>query len=95
MLALDVLYVSLTTLALMAIMQLLAFGVTRILTPPEPKIIYREIRVPEPAPKVTFTEPPVQEIKIPEYEPRKQDSDSLRLDPQLPAGIQETRPPGT
>jgi hypothetical protein len=29
---------------------------------------------------------------LPEYEPRKPASDSIRLDPQLPAGLQETRP---
>jgi hypothetical protein len=36
-----------------------------------------------------------QEIQLPEYEPRKPASDSLRVDPELPPGLQETRPPGT
>jgi hypothetical protein len=68
--------------------------------PPQPKIVYRDVLVsaPQPppqAPKVTFTEPPVTEVKLPEYEPRQQASDSIRLDPQLPPGLQETRPPGT
>jgi hypothetical protein len=35
-----------------------------------------------------------QEVKLPEYEPRKPASDSLRLDAELPAGLQETRPEG-
>jgi hypothetical protein len=89
---LDILYISLTTIGIMILIQIIIFIGARILIPPEPRIIYREIPV---APKVAFTEPPVQEVKLPEYEPRQQASDSLRLDPQLPPGIQETRPPGT
>ena len=76
----------------MILIQIIIFIGARILIPPEPRIIYREVPAP---PKVAFTEPPVQEVKLPEYEPRQQTSDSLRLDPQLPPGIQETRPPGT
>jgi hypothetical protein len=37
----------------------------------------------------------VPEVQLPEYEPRKPASTSVRLDLELPAGIQETRPPGT
>jgi hypothetical protein len=89
---LDILYISLTTIGIMILIQLIIFIGARILIPPEPRIIYREV----PAPKVTFTEPPtIQQVSLPEYEPRQQASDSLRLDPQLPPGIQETRPPGT
>jgi hypothetical protein len=33
-------------------------------------------------------------VKLPDYEPRKQASDSLRVDPELPPGLQETRPDG-
>jgi hypothetical protein len=91
---LDILYISLTTIGIMILIQIIIFIGARILIPPEPKIIYREVPVAV-APKVAFTEPPVQEVKLPEYEPRQQASDSLRLDPQLPPGIQETRPPGT
>lgn len=91
---LDILYISLTTIGIMILIQIIIFIGARILIPPEPRIIYRE--VPVPAPKVAFTEPPiVQQVSLPEYEPRQQASDSLRLDPQLPPGIQETRPPGT
>ena len=93
---LDVLYTSLTTIGIIILIQILTFVGARVLVPPEPRIIYREIQVPiQIEPKVAFTEPAVQEVKLPEYEPRQQASDSLRLDPQLPPGIQETRPPGT
>lgn len=34
------------------------------------------------------------DIQLPEYEPRKPASVSLRLDAELPTGIQETRPDG-
>jgi hypothetical protein len=97
MLALDVLYTALATVAIMVIIQVVIFLLARIMTPPEPRIVYREVMVPQPAeaPKVTFTEPPVTEVKLPDYEPRQQTSDSLRVDPELPVGITETRPPGT
>jgi len=98
MIALDVLYTALTTIGIMVLLQVLMFVGVRLITPPEPKIIYRQAPQqfvqPPPAPTVTFTEPPVTEVKLPEYEPRQQASDSLRLDAQLPAGIKETRPDG-
>ena len=96
---LDILYTSLATIGIIILVQVLTFVGARLIVPPEPRIIYREVPVMQPrpvaAPVVTFTEPPIQEVKLPEYEPRQQASDSLRLDPQLPPGIQETRPPGT
>ena len=98
---LDILYTSLATIGIIILVQVLTFVGARLLVPPEPRIIYREVPVmqprPIPTPVVTFTEPPIQqqEVKLPEYEPRQQASDSLRMDPQLPPGIQETRPPGT
>jgi hypothetical protein len=84
--------------------------VTRMMYPPEPKIIYRDVPVVQR--HVEFAPPPVQqppplfpqngptltqsqqEVQLPEYEPRKPASDSLRLDPQLPPGLQETFPSG-
>jgi len=103
MLALDVLYTALTTIGVMIVLQVVLFLGIRIMTPPQPKIVYREVMVPQaqaqgqaqaaPA-KVTFTEPPQQEVKLPEYEPRQPASTSLRLDTELPPGITETRPPG-
>jgi hypothetical protein len=73
----------------------LVFVGARLITPPEPRIIYREVPVPQPQ-KVAFTEPPVQEVKLPEYEPAlKSASTNIRVDPELPLGIKETRPPGT
>jgi len=97
MIALDVFYTALATIGIMILIQVTIFFVARVMTPPQPKIIYREVMVPQQeAPKqVTFTEPPVAEVKLPEYEPRQQVSDSLRVDAELPAGITETRPPGT
>ena len=98
MIALDVLYTSLATIGIMILLQVIVFVGVRILTPPQPKIVYRERIVEAPPaivpPKVAFTEPPVTEVKLPEYEPRQQASDSLRVDPVLPPGITETRPPG-
>jgi len=100
MIALDVLYTALATIGIMIIIQVVIFVGVRLMNPPQPRVIYREVPVQMPVqvqapPTVTFTEPPVTEVKLPEYEPRQQASDSLRLDAQLPPGITETRPPGT
>ena len=115
MIALDVLYIALATICVLAILQIFAYVATRVLYPPEPQIIYRNVPVqmqapPPPPPPVHSpylqqgppqlpkNEPALtqqtQEVKLPEYEPRKPASDSLRLDAELPVGIQETRPPG-
>ena len=97
MIASEVFYTALATIGIMVLIQIVIFFVARVMTPPQPRIIYREVPMPQAPvqPQVTFTEPPVSEVKLPEYEPRQQASDSLRVDPQLPAGLQETRPPGT
>ena len=107
----DILYVALATILVMAVLQLTTFMVTRMLYPPEPKVIYRDVPVfqpaPPPPPQQQTLFPPVvtqngpaltqrvEEVQLPEYEPRKPVTTSLRMDPELPAGIQETRPPGT
>lgn len=106
----DILYVALATILVMAVLQLTTFMVTRMLYPPEPKVIYRDVPVYQPAPvqaspvvQSLFTPKqngPVltqntQEAQLPEYEPRKPASTSVRMDPELPIGIQETRPEGT
>lgn len=88
----------------MVFLQVLTFFVTRMMYPPEPKIIYRDVPVMVQPPQVqqpvfqngppVLTEKP-QEVQLPEYEPRKPISTSLRVDPELPAGLQETRPDGT
>ena len=93
MLFLDVIYISLATIAIMVLIQVLLYVGVRIVYPPEPRIIYREVPVYAPPP-TSLPEQPVQEVKIPEYEPREQISGGLRLDPQLPAGLKETRPEG-
>lgn len=97
MIASEVFYTALATIGIMVLIQIVIFFVARVITPPQPKIIYREVPVPQAPvqPQVTFTEPPVSEVRLPEYEPRQQASDSLRVDPELPIGLQETRPPGT
>jgi hypothetical protein len=92
MLFLDVIYISLATIAIMVLIQVLLYVGVRIVYPPEPRIIYRE--VPVYAQPTSLPEQPVQEVKVPEYEPREQISGGLRLDPQLPPGLKETRPEG-
>lgn len=114
----EIMYTAMATIAVMVVLQLATFMVTRMLYPPEPKVVYREVPVhipPQPpqVPQQMLTQhlipsvapPPQQqngpaftqqqEIQLPEYEPRKPASSSLRMDPELPAGLQETRPPGT
>ena len=106
MIALDVLYVALATIAVMVVLQIVTFVGARMMYPPEPKVIYRDVPVmvqppppqqppplfPQNGPTLTQTQ---QEVQLPEYEPRKPTSTSLRVDPELPPGLQETRPDGT
>ncbi len=111
----DILYVALATIVVMAVLQVVTFMVTRMLYPPEPRVVYRDVPMapqyipqPPPPPPPVHEQPlfpptqngpaltqPKQEIQLPEYEPRKPASTSLRMDTELPPGIQETRPPGT
>jgi hypothetical protein len=110
MVILDVFYLALATIAVMVILQLITFVVMKIMYPPEPKVIYQQVPVYQPPVQIPVQPPaqplfppvttPVlrqetQEVQLPEYEPRKPTATSLRLDPELPAGLQETRPPGT
>jgi hypothetical protein len=108
----EILYVALATILVMVVLQIVTFMVTRMIYPPEPKVVYRDIpqyiQAPPQAPAQqqhplfppqqqngpALTQPQ-QEIQLPEYEPRKPASTSLRMDAELPPGIQETRPPGT
>ena len=98
MIFLDVLYTALTTICVMILLQVGLFAGIRLMYPPEPRIIYRDVprQVYQPQQQAApvLTEPPPQEVKLPEYEPREQTSTSLRLDPELPPGLQETRPDG-
>jgi hypothetical protein len=109
MLATDILYVALATIAVMVVLQIVTFVGARMMYPPEPKIIYRDVPVmmqPPPPPPPQQPPPlfpqngpaltqPQQEVQLPEYEPRKPVATSIRVDPELPAGLQETRPDGT
>lgn len=102
----DVLYVAFSTILVMVALQIVTFLVMKLLYPPEPKIIYRDsVQYVQPPAPLAQPAPPqhvppvltqnVPEVQLPEYEPRKPASTSVRMDPELPAGIQETRPPGT
>jgi len=110
MIVLDVLYVAVATIGVMLTLQVLTFFVVRVLYPPEPKVIYRTVPAPQPppqapppvqmplqAPPPVFTQPTqeTQNVQLPEYDVRGPTSTSARMDPVLPDGIQETRPPGT
>lgn len=53
MIILDVFYVAIATIAVMGLLQLITFAVMRIMYPPEPKVIYREVQVPIQAPVQT------------------------------------------
>lgn len=55
MIFLDVLYVALSTIGIMALLQFITFAAVRILYPPEPQVIYRNV----PAPAVASAPPPV------------------------------------
>jgi len=115
MIALDVLYVALATIFVMVLLQVITFVSTRIMYPPEPKIIYRNVPVPVQSPPPTTTndlpsfltqEPqqPLfpkneqvltqssQEVQLPEYDPRKADTTSARVDTKLPPGLQAVNP---
>ena len=111
MIVLDVIYVAIATIGVMLTLQVLTFIMVRVLYPPEPKVIYRDVPFqqpiipqvaqflqPPPAPPSVpvFTEPEkIEQVVLPEYDIRKPASSSLRLDTGLPDGLQETRPPGT
>ena len=116
MIALDVLYVALATIFVMIILQVLTFVATRVMYPPAPQIIYRDVPVPVQAPvqpqhatdlaflnpgppqeplfpknEPALTQQP-QEVKLPEYDPRKSDSEPIRGDNKLPPGLQAVNP---
>jgi hypothetical protein len=105
MILLDVIYIAIATIGVMLTLQMLTFFVVRVLYPPEPRIIYRDVPVqpmvsppvqPGPPPPPVFTQPEkVEQVSLPEYDVRKPSTTSLRLDTGLPDGLQETRPPGT
>jgi hypothetical protein len=95
MIFLDVVYTALATISIMILIQVLLFVGVRLMYPPEPRIIYREVPTQYvPTQPTSLPEQLPQEVKIPEYEPREQASGGLRLDPQLPPGLKETRPDG-
>ena len=52
MIALDVVYIALATIGIMLLLQVLTFVVVRVLYPPEPKIIYRDVLPPQQLPQM-------------------------------------------
>jgi hypothetical protein len=89
----DIFYTAISTIVVMVVLQVATFMVTRMLYPPEPKIVYRDgpiqyVQAPQNGPVLT------QEVKLPEYEPRTTTA-PVHLEPELPADIKETRPDGT
>ena len=102
MIALEVFYIGLSTIAVMVILQIVVYVINKLMEPP--KVIYREVHVspssmttvPPPPPVITkepvFSEQAEEQVRLPEYEPRQQTSTALRMDPQLPPGLQETNP---
>lgn len=94
MIFLDVVYTALATISIMMLIQVILFVGVKLMYPPEPRVIYREVPTYVPAQPTSLPEQPPQEVKVPEYEPREQASGGLRLDPQLPPGLKETRPEG-
>jgi len=101
MLFTEILSIAFATIFVMVILQVLLFVGIKVMYPPPPQIIYRDVPVYQqqqqaPPEHQAFTELPQQEIKLPEYEPAlKSASTNIRVDPELPLGIKETRPPGT
>lgn len=111
MIALEIFYIALATVAVMAILQIVTFIGAKLMYPPEPKIIYQQVPMYSPPPPPPVINQPLfppanpnqvnalrqdtQEVQLPEYEPRKPASTSLRVDSELPVGLQETRPDGT
>jgi len=51
MIILDVFYVATATIVVIALLQLFTFAVVRIMYPPEPKVVYRDVPVHIPAPQ--------------------------------------------
>jgi hypothetical protein len=110
MIFLDVLYIALSTIFVMVILQVVLFAGIKLMYPPPPQIIYRDVpvyqqqvqqQVQQQSPPqhqqenhVAFTEPPSEQISLPQYEPRQSATTSSRMDPELPPGLKETRPDG-
>lgn len=58
MIILDVFYVATATIAVIALLQLITFAVVRIMYPPEPKVVYRDV-------PVHVAPPPSQPVSLP------------------------------
>ena len=68
MILLDVFYTAVATIVVIALLQLITFAVVRIMYPPEPKVIYRDVPVhaPPPAPlNAPLNAPLMAPINIP------------------------------
>ena len=106
MIFLDVLYVAIATVGVMALLQVLMFVAIKIMYPPEPKVIYREVQAPvqqsvpiqstAPQPELLFPigAPPTA-IQPPQIPPTfTQASQEIQLpeyEPRLPAASTSVR----
>ena len=70
MIILDVFYVAVATIVVIALLQLGAFVVMRILYPPAPQIIYRDVPVQMPAPQPQPSLMPATAIPPPQIPPQ-------------------------
>jgi hypothetical protein len=101
MIFLDVLYVAIATVGVMALLQVLMYVAVKIMYPPEPKVIYREVaapvrqhHAPEPEPLFPIGPPPTA-IQSPQIPPVfTQPSQEVQLpeyEPRLPAASTSVR----
>ena len=106
MIFLDVLYVAIATVGVMALLQVIMFVAIKIMYPPEPKVIYREVQAPvqqsapiqstAPQPELLFPigAPPTA-IQPPQIPPTfTQASQEIQLpeyEPRLPAASTSVR----
>lgn len=102
MIFLDVLYVGTATIVVMALLQVIMYAAIRIMYPPEPKIIYREVPVQQapvssaPQPDMLFPiGPPPTAIPPPQIPPTfTQPSQEVQLpdyEPRLPTASTSVR----
>jgi len=65
MILLDVFYVAVATIVVIALLQLITFAVVRIMYPPEPKVIYRDVPVHAPLSAAPQMAPLVAPLSVP------------------------------
>lgn len=99
MIFLEVLYVGIATVGVMALLQVLMYVGVRIMYPPEPKVIYREVPVqqsfaPQPEPLFPIGPPPTAILppKIPPtFTQQTQEIQLPEYEPRIPAASTSVR----